>query len=320
MRQVIVLGAVFVTALTFAATPSASTGSTEANSLRDEAPAIRPEASEASNSAANESATSATNSSTATVSAPAPSKFWGNMELRPSYNLLPDNFDTQNTTEFGYKPTQDTLVAYTQYWNTNLSVPGNKGLGLIAKDGFFRYKIKNVLQSDDKTVSFSVEPRLYLNTDPDLRARGLNYYSRLYLTVSKKLSDTVTLSFIDIPFYYSYNTDGYVSSSGPHANPEWENREYIVLDWSLFNGFVDLSLPILINHQHTRKFSLGGTNNNRWVHTVWTWPEIDFNVAPHTVLGAAWCSDNFIKDDFSGFDFANAWKLSMFQLVMRASL
>jgi hypothetical protein len=130
----------------------------------------------------------------------------------------------------------------------------------------------------------------------------------------------VTLSFIELPFLYAYDRAGYTSPTGvAMANPIAENREYIILDISAFNGFVDISLPLLVNHQRTRKFG-NAANSDRWVHTVWTWPEIDFNVAPHMALGVSWESDNFIKDDFSGLDIQHGLDLGEAQVVLRATL
>jgi hypothetical protein len=256
------------------------------------------------------------------VSAPTQAKIYGVVDLRPSYYHMTGKWDTENTTELGYMPNPNRLFSYTQYWNTNLYNPKAPGsdLGLVAQDGFFRYKMKNIWNSGDKTWSLTYDPRIYLPTDPSLRSNGLIAYTRHYLVLSKKISDNVTLSFMEIPFYYGYNRAGYQTADGKNkANPVYENREYVVLDVSLANGFIDVSLPILLNHQRTRAY-LNADNSDRWVHTLWTWPEIDFNVAPHTAIGLSWESDNFIKKDFSGFDFNNGLELGEAQIVMRATL
>ena len=288
----------------------------EAGALNDKSPVLA--------SAAQQAATRAPSSdqSTAQTSATAPieNRWWGDVELRPSWATKGGVWDTENTVELGYKPKADRLLAYTQYFATALYNPKAPASSptLLGQDGFFRYKMANLWVSDDKTWSFAWEPRIYLPTDPSLRADGLITYTRQYLSFSKKLRENVTLTLMQVTFLYGYATAG--SSVSGLANPIAETREYILLDASLFSGFVNVSMNILINHQLTRDYAISAMNNNRFVHKLWTWPEIDFNVAPHTVLGISYYSDNFVTDNFSKLTLADGLEKGVVQLVVRASL
>jgi hypothetical protein len=257
---------------------------------------------------------------TLTTTAALPQPIVGMLELRPSWtgSNASGEFHTENTAELGYKFNKDRYLGYVQYFNTNIydpTTPANKGLGLVAKDGFFSFKMNNIWESGDKSWSLSWNPRLYMPTDASLRDKGLVAYARNYLNLTKKVSKAVSFTLSEIPIFFAFNRPG---DSGA-ANQFFENRNYLIFDWNITDKLT-FEAQIMFHETRYRNFAPGAKNNDTWTYTLWTWPELDYAITPNATIGVAWESDNFVNPDLSAGFQANGANLAVTQLVFRASL
>jgi hypothetical protein len=262
--------------------------------------------------------------STAEVKQESESKIVGLVDLRPSWLMKKGTWDTENTARAGYQFNKTLQVDYTQYFNTNLRASGMAPLTPDTKFafdvGFVRALVNDIYTSTDKTVSLSYQAQVYTPTNSQLRDAGMITYVRNYIMLKKVLNDSVSLSAMELVIPHIYSQSGSVVAGVPTANPIYENRIYLIADFTLIKDTLTFSLPLMFNSTRYRDYASGATLNNRWQHVLWTWPELIYSVTPNVGVGLSYYSDNFIKDDFSGLTIKEGLEGGVTQFVVQASL
>lgn len=241
------------------------------------------------------------------------------IEFRPSWSSKRGAFSTENNAELGYAFNKKTYVGYRQEFNTNLFDPSAKvsGMSLVAIDGILRADFRDVLVNKDAGLSFGYEPRIYLPTEAEERDKGRIFSTRQYLKVKKNLGTTTALTLMEVPILHVYNSPGTMAGG---ANPVFENRVYLVFDWTLIDGKLDFSFPVMFHNKKHRDFGAGAANNSAWAQKLWVYPELTYAVNKNFSLGLAYSSENLVAPDLSETTFKSGFESGLTQIVLRATL
>ncbi len=242
----------------------------------------------------------------------------GSIDIRPSY--YPDAADsngvdgigTQNSVELGVQLSPKVGMAYNQSFNTNV-YQANGGKDVVAQDGFLRTKVANIWNSPDETWSLGFENRLYVPTKSSARENGMVTVVRNYLNLTKKFSETLSVTASLVPIVHLYNRAGNGAGVDAAANPAFENRIYLIPTITLAPRLT-LSLPIFF-HQSLSRVYLG---KSKWTFDLWTWPELMYGLTENQSIGVAYVSDPLSTGNDDG-----ALKPTgggAFQLVFQATL
>ncbi len=313
MKNKLVFLTVFAASIGFAAAPATKKAST-----KPVAPAVK------TNTEATPSSPASGTASTTITGAPSASDsgFLGDVDVRPSMTIQDPG--SQNKAEYhneiypelGYQIKKDLQVWVEQDFNTNIYNPvTNKGFGFVISDTIFKVKLNN-LYNDGKGFSFGYEPRLYVPTSSASRDAGLISYVRNYLKFSKTVSDTLTLTAMEIPIFAAFSRAG----TGTSANWVFENRVYLIADIAMFKGKLNASIPLMFHQTKYREYAPDGKLGGNWGYTLWSWPELIYSVTPKVGVGLAFETDNMVAPDLSGFTFDNAFNHGVAQIVLRAAL
>jgi hypothetical protein len=253
----------------------------------------------------------------------------GSVEVRPSLNpngAKPDEYHTENNVILGYKFSANNSVMYRQEFNTNISdsTPGGaQGLNPLVKDGIFIAKFNNIWTNAPAGLAFSYEPRVYLPTDLDKRNAGMVSTVRQYLKLTKVVNDNFSLTFIETPILMLYNNAGYQKADGTAtANPFFENRVYLVADIN-FTKDLALSVPVIFNNTRFSAYASSGYGDT-WINTLWTYPELTYNVNDHLTVGMGYVSENLLSYTptgvYQGFDMSSGFSNGTVQAILSARL
>ncbi len=268
---------------------------------------------------AGTSASEAVMNTTATASTPAAaseSKIIGQLDIRPSYLGSAADWHTENTLEGGYQFDKNTKLSYVNYFNTNIyhAVQGNvMNGGLDIQDGFLRFKRANIW-SNSSGLSLNYQARAYLPTWAYRRDNGFVLGIRNYATLMQTVGD-VDFIFAEAPTVYGY---GRANANSGKANIAFTQMAILEADFHLSKSLT-LSLPIIFQNDHYRE-AAGASNSGAWVHTLYAWPELDFEIADHQTIGFAFYTDNFVTGDLSGFTPGDAMKGATYQFIYNLAL
>lgn len=259
------------------------------------------------------------------VTAPAPaaaeSRIIGSVDLRPSMDLTGNVFRTEDSVELGYQFSPGRTMSYVQSIGTNLQNPDPtvSGVNLSVDDGFLRTRLGKLWESKELGLNFSYQSRVYLPVSSTSRDKSMIATFRNYLTLSKTISDAVTVTFSELPIFGVYSRPGSVNAAGvATANMAFENRFYLITDITLSDK-LSLSLPLFFHQTKARNFA-GATNDGAWTFTVWTYPELTYAVTENTSLGLAYYSGNMVAKDLSRVDVGEGLRNGTLQVVLGASL
>ena len=253
-----------------------------------------------------------------TISAPkSDAKIEAAIEFRPSWTTAKGNSGTENNGELGYSFNKNSYLGYRQQFNTNIYGNADNLNGQMS-DGFVRGDFKDLLVNSRVGLSFGYEPRAYLPTAGTYRDNGGILSVRNYLKLKKTLSTRTSLTLMEIPIFHFYNVSGTAANG---ANPGFENRVYLVFDWSIVPGKLDFSFPLMLNSVKYRDYALGAKNSGATDNQVWIYPELDYSVTKNFILGLAYYTDGYLmKPDLSGFTIKEGLESGVAQLVLRAQL
>ncbi len=262
--------------------------------------------------------TEATSSVVSVPGKPSTQKIIGGIDLRPSYDLGTHQTRTETTLEAGYQFDPNLSVSYAQeVWNNINDKSGSQGFGKgVAEKGFFRAKVKNIYNDKANGISFSYEPRVYMPTVETARDNGMITTVRNYLILSKSISDSVTLSFIENPMYHAYNRAGNTKGGKDIANPLFENRVYLVADFALMDKKLAISVPIEMHNTRHRDYGTAA----KWSHFVGIYPEVTYAVHPNVALGMAYYSESLVKSNFSTTSIDTGYDQGVWQAIVKANL
>jgi hypothetical protein len=238
--------------------------------------------------------------SQAALNAPSNSSILGSLEVRPSYKSIVGEFHSEDSAVLGYQFNKNNSLVYKQEFNTNLydpSLPESKsGINAYLFEGYLKAKANNVYQNGD--LSLSYEGRQYFPTWSVKRDAGMLTALRNYAKVKYQLTSAVALTAEEVPVIHLYNQAGSMGAKGPNANPFFENRASIGLDYA-FSDKLKLSIPLLVSSVRTRAYDNLAANNDKWGHKVWVNPEIYYSVNSNVVVGMGYYSDNLVRSNFS---------------------
>lgn len=255
-----------------------------------------------------------------TVAAPgqSTSKLVGMIDMRPSWTMNLGEFHNEGVVEVGWQFNPNLILSSWVEFTTNIlnnrAPLEEQGLNPTLGATIVRTRVNHLYDNAAKDFWISYENRTYLPTATASRDRGMIAVSRNYLKLNKKVSNSVTLMLYDILIPQIYARAG----SGKSANPAFENRVYAMVSWDITSR-LNFLVPIMFHQTKYRDFAAGAANNDAWTFTLWTYPELDWALTDNFTIGLSYYSDNLIKSDLSGFDFAGLGK-GVFQFVTIVSL
>ena len=236
----------------------------------------------------------------AALNSPSASSVLGAVEVRPSYKSLVGEFHSEDSALLGYQFNKNNSVVYKQEFNTNLYDPSlsanRSGLNAYLFEGYLKEKINNIYQNGNLSVSY--EGRQYLPTWSVKRDAGMLTALRNYAKVKYQMTSALALTAEEVPVIHLYKQAGTINAKGPAANPFFENRASVGVDYA-FSDALKLSVPLLISSVRTRSYDSSAANNDRWGHKIWVNPEIYYSVNSNVVVGLGYYSDSLVKNNLS---------------------
>ena len=247
----------------------------------------------------------------ATVAVPSEAKLMGSFEVRPSWTSRIGELHTENEAMLGYKFTNNYLVRYYQYFNTNLYNPGAlpDSVNSTVFDGFVRANANNVLT--DGTNSLHLEERIYTPVSQGSRDAGMITKFRTYFKYSHQFSNALTVWLMEVPIVPVFSR----GDTAGVPNPAFENRVYLMPSIS-FSDSLSLDLPVWISNVRTR--GVAGASGAWASTTMWVYPELTYMVNPNLAIGAAFTNNDSLINNPNGF--RSALETGITQLIVRASL
>lgn len=263
------------------------------------------------------------------------------IEARPSVKFEPvtqngqttqskmPKYYSENTIDVGYQFNSKLYAGYRQFFDTDLYSFSDHGarLGASNAGSILRVKINDIWSNSSSGTSLGYEPRLYLPLEQSMKDAGNVVRLRNYIVLSQKVTDSVTVSLMEIPILHSYNRAGVLDSTGKgSANPAFENRVYLLTSVSL-TGSLSFDFPLMLNSVRSATFQNAdgslAENSGRLSHKLWIYPELSYQVDPTWTVGAAYYSDNLLDykgGDYQGLDLSTGLEQGVAQLLVKASL
>lgn len=257
----------------------------------------------------------ATPSVTATAPTASAGKFYGMLDVRPSLSATGNNSWMENAVEAGYSFNSNVRLSYLAAFDNNLADSSRPGFGVKMWNGFARMRVKNILVSDDKSLSFNYQGRLYTPNDPDEQAKGHITSLRTYLTVKKVFSPTLTMSLSEVPILHAYSKDAQNNSANKSL---YENM--MILDATIqIAGPVSLYFPIVYNLANYRNVP-GAKRSGAQTSLIYIYPELDIALNSVHTVGISYYSANLVKDDLSALTLGDGLRGGVAQLFWTAEL
>lgn len=246
-------------------------------------------------------------------------KLIGELETRPTWDSLTGVFRTENSAEAGAVLSPKVSLSYLQAVLTNVYNPQAEadqgGLNAALDDGFIRTRVKDLL-NDGNGLSLSYQNRAYLPVNEGAQKAENLLVIRNYFTLSKKVSEVVTLSVSEIPILYINGKAGVDDK----ANNVFQNRIYLVADIQITEK-LGFSFPLMFYQSRTANYADTAKNNNQWVHSAYIYPEFSYAVGANYNLGLAYYnSTSLIAGDLSGIQIGKGLENGAYQLVFGAKL
>jgi len=247
------------------------------------------------------------------------------IELRPTLVPRIGEWHTENLVELGYPLNENTKFSYVQYFNTALYYhKTNKSVfkepNFLWQPGFFRMRFNNLWKNEDKTLTFSIQERLYMPTDstrthfPSKVSQGMITTSRTYLVLRKKFFSFLEADIALAPTFFIYKKNGFETEKKDIANPIYETFVEQSTDFKFGKSFL-FTFDIQFRMTRNRSFSDDADQNGTWSYNLAINPELDWGLTPKHTLGLAFTSDNMLYTDASAFVFKPAFKNGIVQAL-----
>ncbi len=246
----------------------------------------------------------------------------GTLEVRPSYESKVGRIFTENSAEVGYKVSPTLELTYAQNVDANLYNDKSATASMLSptmQDGFLRFRVNKIATTTHGDRAFSYQGRIYAPTVAADRDAGFITANRNYFILSQKVNDTLSLSLMEIPVLYVFNSAGTVTDGVPSANPVFENRVYLIADINITKS-LSLSVPLMLNSTRFADFDAAAELNGTWGHILWTYPELIYAVSPNLNVGLAFYSKALATPDLSSFTIGAGLEKGVTQLVLAANL
>lgn len=250
------------------------------------------------------------------------SRVLGAVEVRPSYKSRLGEFHSEDSGVLGYQFTRDTSAVYKQEFNTNVYDPhlteSQSGLNAYLVDGYFKEKVSHLLSFGGFSLSY--EGRQYLPTWLIRREAGMVTAIRNYLKLKLQATSRLALTFEEVPVVHIYTQAGSITRKGPLANPVFENRSSVGLEYA-FSDVLKLMVPVMLSEVRNRDYDAAAINNGKWSHKLWVNPEVYYTMNPNVTLGVGYYSDNLLKNgDFAETVLGEGLEQGTTQLIFSANL
>lgn len=231
---------------------------------------------------------------------PAPSpaaqtKFFGNFEVRPAWDTLHGTFNSENSAELGVD-LKTWRLSYEQDIDTE-ATNGTNPHNPILQDSFLRVKFPNLWTNGD--TGFTDEFRAYFPVNEEARDHGMVTIIRNGFILTHKISPYVSFTLMEAPMIHAYSDAGAETTSGPVANPIFENRNVVAFDFNL-SQTVTFSMPLHFYAKKYRDYRSGAKNNADWAPSLFIWPELRWAANPNLTLGTAYRTNSFFNVDETG--------------------
>ena len=155
--------------------------------------------------------------------------------------------------------------------------------------------MKNILQSDDKTTALNFQARLYVPTDAAEREKGFITAARTYATLSKKFSDSLSMTLSEVPQVNIFTKAGL----GTSANKALLENMVLYEVTVKILGPVSLYIPIALQSAQYQNYQVGAKKNGALVHSLWTWPELGYEINDNHTVGLSFRSGDLASADLS---------------------
>jgi hypothetical protein len=227
-------------------------------------------------------------------------KIIGLFEFRPSVVAETGDSFAANAAEAGYQFSAGRSLAYRQEFFQQFFERKDDGIAdFRAKDGYVKAVFENVWSY--QKLSLNSETHVRFPTDPLLRSNGLMSVIETHLKLKTVLNRTVSFTIDEAPIVHFYNRAGGLRPSGPAANPVIENQLILLVEAEWPRSAIKFSFPVNVFHVKYADYRTGAKYNNSWQVALWIYPEVTYAINPTTHVGVAFMSDNFLKEDLSGF-------------------
>lgn len=249
-------------------------------------------------------------------------KLLGVAELRPSYKSLSGEFHSENSAVLGYQFNKNDSLVYKQEFNTNIYDPkldqSKSGVNGYLVDGYLKEKLNNIYSNGNFSMSY--EGRQYLPTMENKRQVGMITSIRNYAKLKYQASPSLALTMEEVPVLHLYQRSGFESLKGATANPIFENRSSFGAEYA-FSDKLKLIVPVLLSNVRTRAYSQNALNNEKWLHKIWINPEIYYSLNSNITVGAAFYSENLIKNNnFVDASISEGFEQGTTQLIFSTNL
>ncbi len=232
---------------------------------------------------------------TAAVPAATGSTFYGLADVRPTVSVVgAANAMMENWLEAGVQINPNVRLTYVAIFDNSLNSGAVKN-DFKFYNGILRLKVKNVLESDDKSTSLNLQARLFTPTDSAERDKGFITGTRTYATLSKKFSDSVSMTLTSAPQLNFYSKTGF----GTSANKGLLEHMLLYEVTLKIYGPVSFSMPILLQSAQYQNYQAGAKRNGALVNNLWTWPELGYAINDNHTVGLSFRTDNLAAEDLS---------------------
>lgn len=267
----------------------------------------------------SQSLVAATATSTVEAAAVSSTSVFGTVDVRPTYFAKKGQFKTENSAEAGVGFGSDIKVSAAVFVDTNLYndklADEDAGVNPEMAGGFVRARFNNLWKSADGSWSFGYQPRAYLPLAASDSDTGMVAIVRNYFNFTKKFNDTYSLTLSEIPIVHVFSKEG----NDGTANGSFENRIYAILNVTLTDK-LSFSLPLFFHQKKHRSYQAGAKNAGAWTYTVWTWPEITYQLTDAASVGFGFYSGNLIASDFSDLNIGGGLSENAYQLSFAVSI
>ena len=257
----------------------------------------------------------ATPSVTATAPAASQGKFYGMLDVRPSLSTTGNNSFVENAVEAGYSFNSNVRLSYLAAFDNNIADSSRPGFVVKMWNGFARMRVRNILVSDDKSLSLNYQGRIYTPNDPNEQAKGHITTLRNYLTVKKTFSPSFSMSLSEVPILHAYSKDAQNNSANKSL---FENM--MILDATItIAGPVSFYLPVVFNVANFRNVP-GAKKSGTQSSLLFIYPELGVAINDKHTVGLSYYSSNLVKADLSAFSLGDGLKDGVVQLFWTALL
>ena len=225
-------------------------------------------------------------------------------EVRPS--IVPNSGKTysENTVELGYQVTEDLKISYVQIFTVSKDFEWD--------DGFMRTRLANIWKSSDEKTVFFIQNRLYLPTiankwPTDSADKGLTTKVKTYFELAHSLHERFSVGVAYVPSVFVYKKAGYETATKSKVNPLYEHAFTVTPIVKIIED-VTLILPVIYQLTKYRDYNASLALNNKFGHNLWIFPVVEMKAFQKQTFGVSYYSENLMKENNSGFQFAEGLK------------